>query len=609
MKKAFSLISNLFSKVKLKINNFNARRELNSTKYTMTNRLLVLLFPVFIVCMAEINQAKYLSKFILFVVNKPLVMVFNILMASLIYYAILLISKRGWLAMLSVGFTYFLLSTVELFKYGTNGNHLILTDMRLVKNTKSLTSFAYTKITPQLVIYTVIVFAFIAAGFWFNPKINLKFSKRISAAFMCIATCLSIVVVPSISMPVYSFFDIDTTESSNAFKLNEKFDNNSFLAFFVQTTSENLSNKLVEPDEYEYDVVDNYLNDNAEIEARKDFANPNVIMIMSEAFADFRVFDELNLDINAYDGFDWVAEKGYKGTAIVPTFASFTVRTEFELNFGLPVRSLKDPNMPQRLLQLRDQPTIARMYKDMGYSTVYIHPFLSSFYSRDTKYAYFDYDTMIFQDDFTVDVDYFTSYISDEVVFNQIYQLVKDTDEPIFIHTTTMQNHQPYNQGENPDDELGNYLAGIKYTCESLKVLVESLDKLDEPTVLVMVGDHFPSFRGEDNIYEMLGINGDNCSIVYEQPYVIWSNYELNYNLVPDEKISTFYMPYIIMDLIGAPKNEFVVNMLKKMDEVPVYSTNHSPDVPNDDELDILTYDRIIGNIYSDKEVMDEESE
>ena len=61
MKKAFSLISNLFSKVKLKINNFNARRELNSTKYTMTNRLLVLLFPVFIVCMAEINQAKYLS--------------------------------------------------------------------------------------------------------------------------------------------------------------------------------------------------------------------------------------------------------------------------------------------------------------------------------------------------------------------------------------------------------------------------------------------------------------------------------------------------------------------------------------------------------------------
>lgn len=606
MKGILLFVANLFLKAKMKINSFNAKRELNTIKYTMTNRLLVLLFPVFIVCMAELNQAKHLSKFVLFVANKPLVMVFNILMASLIFYAILLISKRGWLAMLSVGATYFFLSIVELFKFGTNGNHLILTDMRLARSPKSLTSFAYIKITPILIIYTIIVLAFIAAGFWFNPKIRIRFSKRISAALVCIATCLSIVVVPSISMSVYSLFDIDTTESSNAFKLNEKFDNNSFLAFFIQTTSENLSNKLVEPEEYDINTVENYLNNIVGVEAREDFVKPNVIMIMSEAFADFRAFEELNLDTDAYDGFDWVAQQGYLGTAVVPTFASFTVRTEFELNFGLPVRSLKDPNMPQRLLGLREQPTVARVYKDMGYSTAYIHPFLRTFYSRETKYSYFDFDTLIFQDDFTVDVDYFTSYISDDVVFNQINQLLKDTDEPMFIHTTTMQNHQPYDQGDDPDDELGNYLMGIKQSSDSLKCLVESLDKLDEPTVLVMVGDHFPSFRGEDSIYETLGINGDNCSVVYEQSYVIWSNYELDYELVPDEKVSTFYLPYIVMDLIGAPKNDFVVKMADKMEQVPIYSTNHSPEVQNDDELDILTYDRIVGNIFSDKELMNE---
>lgn len=508
--------------------------------------------------------------------------------------------------MFSVGVMYFFLSIVELFKFGTNGNHLILTDMRMARSPKSLTSFAYIKITPQLIIYTVIVLAFIVAGFWFNPKIKLKFPKRISAAFVCLATCLSIVVVPAVSMPVYSFFDIDTTASSNAFKLNEKFDNNSFLAFFVQTTSENLSNKLVEPADYALNTVDAYLKDSVEVEASENFVKPNVIMVMSEAFADFRVFDELNLDTDAYDGFDWVAQQGYKGTAVVPTFASFTVRTEFELNFGLPVRSLKDPNMPQRLLEEREQPTIARMYKDMGYSTAYIHPFLSTFYSRETKYSYFDFDTMIFQDDFTVDVDYFTSYISDEVVFNEINQLVANTDEPMFIHTTTMQNHQPYNQGDDPNDELGNYLSGIKYTSDSLKALVENLNKLDEPTVLVMVGDHFPSFRGEDNIYEILGINGDNCSVVYEQPYVIWSNYDLDYSTIAKEKNSVFYLPYIVMDLIGAPKNSFTTGMLDKMEEVPIYSTNHSPDVPSDEELDTLTYDRVIGNIYSDEELMDE---
>lgn len=44
--------------VKERINSFNGRRNENSRKYKMTNLLLTVLFPVFIVCMAEINQAK-----------------------------------------------------------------------------------------------------------------------------------------------------------------------------------------------------------------------------------------------------------------------------------------------------------------------------------------------------------------------------------------------------------------------------------------------------------------------------------------------------------------------------------------------------------------------
>ncbi|HHX57953.1 MAG TPA: hypothetical protein GX710_08055, partial [Clostridiales bacterium] len=87
------------------------------------------------------------------------------------------------------------------------------------------------------------------------------------------------------------------------------------------------------------------------------------------------------------------------------------------------------------------------------------------------------------------------------------------------------------------------------------------------------------------------------------------SNYDLDYNTVPDEKNSVFYLPYTIMDLIGAPKNGFTTGMLEKMKETPIYSTNHSPNVPSDEALDTLTYDRIIGNIYSDEELMDEEVE
>jgi phosphoglycerol transferase MdoB-like AlkP superfamily enzyme len=412
-----------------------------------------------------------------------------------------------------------------------------------------------------------------------------------------------IVAVPSISMPVYSFFDIDTTVANNTFKLNEKFENNSFLAFFIQTASEKISNRLKEPETYSVNAVDNYIKDNKDSEEHTNFKKPNVIMIMSEAFADFRTFNQLNLKTDAYDGFDWVANHGYKGTAVVPTFASFTVRTEFELNFGLPVKSLNDPSMPQKLLLNREQPTIARTYKNLGYSTAYVHPFLGSFYDRDTIYKNFDFDKMIFQNDLTVDVDYFNSYISDKTAFNQVEQLIKNTNEPMFIHTTTMQNHQPYPAGNSAEDELNNYLSGIKYSSDSLKQFVQDLDKIDEPTIVFLIGDHFPSLKGDNSIYDELGLNGDNCSVVYKQPYVLWSNYDLNFSSIPNKEISTFYLPYVIMNLIDAPMDNFSQTMYKKMEELPVYSTNYSSEIKKDDELDMLTYDRILGDLISDEEL------
>ena len=596
--------------VKERINSFNGRRNENSRKYKMTNLLLTVLFPVFIVCMAEINQAKKPAKFILFVAERPSVMLFNILIASLIFYGLMLLFKKGWIAEAIQSFIYMALSITELFKFNTNGNHLIMTDMKLVKSVKSLTSFAYIKITPVLIAYVLIVLIYLGAVFWFNPKMKLKITRRIVPALACIGACVSVVTIPAISKPVYSLFDLDTTAADNTFKLNEKFENNSFLAFFCQTASENLANRLTEPENYNDDTVAAMMNVNIDDAENTSFENkkPNVIMIMSEAYADFRRFeDQLDLNIgDTYDGFDSVADQGYKGTAIVPTYASWTVRTEFELNFGLPVRSLNDPNMPQRLLLDRAQPTIASYYKSWGYSTAYVHPFMGSFYSRQRVYANFGFDKLIFDEDFTVPINYYGTYIDDQTVFNQIEKLINETDEPLFLHTTTMQNHQPYDQGENPEDEMGNYFQWISKTGTDFEAFINNLSDIDEPTIVFMIGDHYPSLKGENSVYDQLGMNGDNCSVLYEQPYILWSNYELDYSTIPEEKLSAFYMPYVIMDLIDAPKDSFIQAMDNKMDTLPIYSTNYDSSVGRDEELDILTYDRILGDIVSSNAIPEE---
>ena len=592
------------------VRRLNEKRELNTDKYKRLNLWLMLLFPVFICCMAEINQGKYVSSFLTFLISRPSVMIFNVIIASLIFVLLLAVFRKGWLAVATQSVIYMALSTTELFKYGTNGNHLILSDMKLFRSVKSLTSFAYIKITPRLIIYFIIVIAFMAAVFYFNPKIKLKPMKRVLASVCCVVPAAGLVMFPSFSTPVYSFFNLDTTAATNTFKLNEKFDSNSMLAFLVETASESYANRITEPENYTEDTLDSILEVN--IEGNGDFnggVKPNVIVVMSEAFADFREFDELDVDDSHYEAFDRASAEGAGGVAISPTYASWTVRSEFELLFGLPVRAINDPNMPQRDLAEREQPALAQYYKDWGYSTAYVHPFMGTFYSRYKVYERFGFDKLIFDEDFTVPVEYFGTYIDDSTVFNQIEQLITETDEPMYIHTTTMQNHQPYNQGEDPTNEFGNYLQWIEHTGDNLEVFLESIAELDEPTLVFMVGDHFPSLRGDLSVYNEIGISSDNCSQLYEQKYFVWSNYGADLSAVPEENVSFFYMPYVLMNIIDAPRDEYIQTMNNYMETLPVYSTEYDCTTERDSELDLLTYDRVIGEALSADIIADELAE
>lgn len=583
---------------------FQEKHNKQTDLHPKINLAIMLIFPLFIMSMAEINQFKGVIPFFEFLVSRPSVILFDVFLTSILFIFLLALFRSGWISIAVQSVVYMALSITELFKYGTNGNHLILSDMKLVRSVKSLKSFAYIKITPRLVIYCLIVIAFIALAFYFNPKFRLKPVKRIVAACACVIPCAGLILIPAFYSSVYKVFGVDTTAATNTFKLNEKFQSNSFLAFIVQTASESYANRLTEPENYDDQHVTEIVEE--EPEAANDFnggQKPNVIVVMSESYADFRVFDELNIDDKYYSGFDNAREEGYAGTTITPTYASWTVRSEFELLFGLPVRGINTPNMPQRELASREQPALAQYYKNWGYSTAYVHPFQSSFYSRSRIYGKFGFDTMIFhndqtgESDFTVPVEHFGTYVDDKTVYNQLVDLVKTTDDPIYIHTTTMQNHQPYNQGDG--DEITNYLTWIQHTNEGLTEFLDELEKIDEPTLVFFVGDHFPSLRGETSVYNQLGLNGSNCSELYEQHYFLWSNYDADYSSVPDKNVSFFYMPYVIMNIIDAPHDAFIDTMMDYMEKIPVYSEEYASDVPRDEELDMLTYDRVIGDVYS----------
>ena len=128
---------------------------------------------------------------------------------------------------------------------------------------------------------------------------------------------------------------------------------------------------------------------------------------------------------------------------------------------------------------------------------------------------------------------------------------------------------------------------------------LEALKKVDEPTLVFFVGDHFPSLRGETSVYNELGLNGQNCDILYEQKYFYWANYDADFSVVPKDKYSFFYVPYVIFNIIDAPHDSFIEKMMSYLKSTPIYSTAYNADIPENDDLNMLTYDRVVGSIYS----------
>ncbi|MBQ3855596.1 MAG: LTA synthase family protein, partial [Ruminococcus sp.] len=93
---------------------------------------------------------------------------------------------------------------------------------------------------------------------------------------------------------------------------------------------------------------------------------------------------------------------------------------------------------------------------------------------------------------------------------------------------------------------------------------------------------------------------------LYEQRYFIWSNYDADYSKIPDNKVSFFYMPYVLLNIIDAPRDAFIEKMNEFMETLPVYSIDYDDTTPDNEELDVLTYDRVIGEVMSPCPIPDE---
>ncbi len=339
----------------------------------------------------------------------------------------------------------------------------------------------------------------------------------------------------------------------------------------------------------------------------------NVVYVMSESFIDPKLgkhlYDYGNKEPIPYtkkiknsQSSGWAASSEYGGGTANVEFEALTGLSNFFLN-SIPYTSIVPAN--------KDTPSIVKNFNENGYKTIAMHPYNRNMYRREVVYPNLGFQEYRSADGFKNNSRIDNSkYISDESAFNEVLAELKNSQKPEFIHLVTMQNHMPYEEnaysehnfsvnaknGANPENAktVQAYLEGISRSDKAMKNFLSEIKKLNEKTIVVFWGDHWPGIYGEMFEKEL------NKNDIRRTPLFVYSNFKkekqdlgtssLIYNQILalnsfDSKLSAFQ--YLLSDL--REKYPALTKQFVKTDE--------KSDVLKDFEM--IEYDILSGNKYS----------
>ena len=271
--------------------------------------------------------------------------------------------------------------------------------------------------------------------------------------------------------------------------------------------------------------------------------HPNIVAIMNESWADFEEFGTLSLSESVTD-YIRSLDNAVFGHAYTSVFGAGTSASEFEFLTGSSMAFLPSGSIPYQQYVLGDTASLASLLRADGYDTLAFHPGERTSWQRDRAYPRLGFDAYKCGDDMDVPQTFEHGYVSDESDFRQlIWELEhKEAGQPLFLFNVTIQNHGGYTAADYPaqvtlTDAPGEYPMAEQYltlankTDQAFRTLVEYLEDFDEPTIVVMFGDHQPSVE-QGFLDRAYGVTQDQMTMEqymgrFYVPFVIWANYPL----------------------------------------------------------------------------------
>ncbi len=523
------------------------------------------------------------------------------------------------------------LSLVDYFKFAILEAHFVPWDIYLAQNAQSFTEFLTSISIPQNILEilfgTLVYCVFL---YLIGPKLPIKLRFRALTAPVFFLLLSLIIANHGIRQSFAQALGISLEAPAEQ---NALYAENGFLTAFVLSLD---SSTLSEPKHYSKSYMqrtfERYL---PEKNSGTTFQNPDIVVVLSEAFWDPTVLNGVSFSADPMVNFREIAKTNPSGKMISPTFGGGTVRPEFEIHTGMSTSLLPPGNIPYQQYLKHDIFSFPRTYKNLGYDTVGLHTYQKTFYDRDKAYPLMGFDTFLGEYDLHAEQHWNSGpYITDETIAEEvIYQLSQPHDVGVFVMAITMENHSMYQEKfEEQDREikvsgksltpkqiltLENFAAGVSHSDQALKTIYDYVMQREKPTIVLWYGDHLPTLGDDFDPYLSTGTISSKTAaewteaeknIMFSTPYLMFANYDTGREYLADqESVSPYLLPALMADYIDAPQCLQTNFLLELYRTCPIMSKYYNFYTPNTDKTkqeemqdlhELLTYDMLIGKNY-----------
>lgn len=448
----------------------------------------------------------------------------NLVLIALLYYLVLLALPCFKAALPIVAVAFFVLHIANYALLQFRGRELALSDFYSFKNAAGVASSYSLVITP--IARSVILLLLLACFLVFSARLPDRKESR-HLVRMTSLGCAAFCAVGLFFGVAFSKNYLQTYGSNGA----------RFNGMAYNLIVEMRESRVKAPEGYSAERVEKILSRYETVKSEED--TPHVIVIMNEALSDLSVLGDIEMNTEPMPFFNSLTENTVRGYALASVLGGNTATSEWEFLTGNSAAFIPNGAVAYQQYVKNHIWSIVDTLKREDYTAVAMHPYLKTFWKRDSVYSLMGFDETYFIDELTTD-DKLRGFVTDRAFYGDIIDRFEGRaeGEKLFVFGITMQNHGSYkwNNFETTVtaeggrwSEVDQYLTLTSISDDAFRELVEYFEKVDERVVIAMFGDHQPSFS-DDFYISLFGeypLDFDEVQKKQTVPFVIWANYDI----------------------------------------------------------------------------------